>query len=94
MEDIVQNNSETSKKLAGNCKINHKDVKYKYEGYTNEKTPLDQKLEDAGVEVNDVSESKQDIMNNIKDYALTVTGNDLDKGRTFTANSIRRNEYK
>ena len=27
-------------------------------------------------------------MNNIKDYALTVTGNDLDKARTFTAQAL------
>ena len=88
MEDIVHNNSETSKKPQNTANKPRKDVKYKYEGYTNEKTPLDQKLEDAGVQVNDVSESKQHIMNNIKDYALTVTGNDLDKARTFTAQAL------
>ena len=49
---------------------------------------MDQKLEDAGVKATDVSESKQHIMNNIKDYALSVTGNDMDKARMFTAQAL------
>lgn len=68
-------------------------VTYKYEGYTNDKLKpktLDEKVKDLETEglVEDITDSKQAIMNNIKEFAMEITNQDLDKARTFTAQAL------
>jgi len=60
--------------------------------YTNEEIPksLDEKvkdLEDEGL-VEDVSQKKQALMDNIKDFTLSLTGNDLDKAKLIAAQAL------
>mgnify|MGYP001409085310 CR=1 FL=1 len=78
--------------------IQKQKVTYKYE---NEDTPktnfkvnkvmsLDEKvkdLEDEGL-VEDVSQKKQALMDNIKDFTLSLTGNDLDKAKLIAAQAL------
>ena len=45
-------------------------------------------MEDNGLEVEDVTNSKQHIMNNIKDFAMAAVGNDLESARSYTAQAL------
>ena len=74
--------------------IQKQKVTYKY---TNEEKPksLDEKvkdLEDQGL-VEDVSQKKQALMDNIKDFTLSLTGNDLDKSKVNRCTSTWRTSY-
>ncbi len=68
-------------------------VTYKYEGYTNDKPKpktLDEKvkdLEDEGL-VTDISHKTQALMDNIKDFTLSICGNDLDKAKLVAAQAL------
>ena len=54
------------------------------------KKSLDQKVKELEAEglVEDITDSKQAIMNNIKEFAMEITNQDLDKARTFTAQAL------
>ena len=55
-----------------------------------EKTSLEKKVEHLEAEglVEDVSNKKNALMLNLKDYSLGVTGNNLDKARSITAEAL------
>ena len=55
-----------------------------------EKTSLQKKVEHLEAEglVEDISHKTSALMGNIKDFALSVTGNDLDKARSITAEAL------
>ena len=57
---------------------------------TPEKTSLQKKVEHLEAEglVEDISHKTSALMGNIKDFALSVTGNDLDKARSITAEAL------
>jgi len=54
------------------------------------KKSLDEKVKDLEAEglVEDITDSKQAIMNNIKEFAMQITNQDLDKARAFTAQAL------
>ena len=54
------------------------------------KTSLEKKVEHLEAEglVEDITDSKQAIMNNIKEFAMQITNQDLDKARAFTAQAL------
>jgi hypothetical protein len=54
------------------------------------KKTLDEKVKELEVEglVEDITDSKQAIMNNIKEFAMEITNQDLDKARAFTAQAL------
>ena len=54
------------------------------------KKSLDEKVKELEAEglVEDITDSKQAIMNNIKEFAMEITNQDLDKARTFTAQAL------
>ena len=54
------------------------------------KTSLEKKVENLEAEglVEDITDSKQAIMNNIKEFAMQITNQDLDKARAFTAQAL------
>tara|TARA_R100001163_G_C5051888_1_gene188632 strand:- start:291 stop:887 length:597 start_codon:yes stop_codon:yes gene_type:complete len=54
------------------------------------KSNLDAKVESLEAEglVEDISEKKQAIMDNIKDFALNITNQDLDLARNYTAQAL------
>ena len=54
------------------------------------KTSLEKKVENLQAEglVEDITDSKQAIMNNIKEFAMQITNQDLDKARGFTAQAL------
>ena len=54
------------------------------------KKTLDEKVKELEAEglVEDITDSKQAIMNNIKEFAMEITNQDLDKARTFTAQAL------
>lgn len=54
------------------------------------KKTLDQKVKELEAEglVEDITDSKQAIMNNIKEFAMEITNQDLDKARAFTAQAL------
>ena len=54
------------------------------------KKSLDQKVKELEAEglVEDITDSKQAIMNNIKEFAMEITNQDLDKARAFTAQAL------
>ena len=54
------------------------------------KKSLDEKVKELEAEglVEDITDSKQAIMNNIKEFALEITNQDLDKARAFTAQAL------
>ena len=54
------------------------------------KTSLENKVENLEAEglVEDITDSKQAIMNNIKEFAMQITNQDLDKARAFTAQAL------
>ena len=54
------------------------------------KITLDQKVKELEAEglVEDITDSKQAIMNNIKEFAMEITNQDLDKARAFTAQAL------
>ncbi len=55
-----------------------------------QKKTLDEKVKELEAEglVEDITDSKQAIMNNIKDFAMEITNQDLDKARAFTAQAL------
>ena len=55
-----------------------------------QKKTLDEKVKELEAEglVEDITDSKQAIMNNIKEFALEITNQDLDKARAFTAQAL------
>ena len=55
-----------------------------------QKKTLDEKVKELEAEglVEDITDSKQAIMNNIKEFAMEITNQDLDKARTFTAQAL------
>ena len=57
---------------------------------TPKKKSLDEKVKDLEAEglVEDVTDKTQAIMNNIKDFALEITKQDLDLARNFTAQAL------
>jgi len=68
-------------------------VKYKYEGYPNEKgekSSLDKKVEELEKEglVEDISDKAKALQNSIKNYALEATNQDLDKARDVTVQAM------
>ena len=54
------------------------------------KKSLDEKVKELEAEglVEDITDSKQAIMNNIKEFAMEITKQDLDKARAFTAQAL------
>ena len=54
------------------------------------KKSLDEKVKELEAEglVEDITDSKQAIMNNIKEFAMEITNQDLDKARAFTAQAL------
>ena len=54
------------------------------------KKTLDKKVKELEAEglVEDITDSKQAIMNNIKEFAMEITKQDLDKARAFTAQAL------
>ena len=54
------------------------------------KKTLDEKVKELESEglVEDITDSKQAIMNNIKEFAMEITNQDLDKARAFTAQAL------
>ncbi len=54
------------------------------------KKTLDEKVKELEAEglVEDITDSKQAIMNNIKEFAMEITKQDLDKARAFTAQAL------
>tara|TARA_R100001163_G_scaffold64198_1_gene57859 strand:+ start:1512 stop:2135 length:624 start_codon:yes stop_codon:yes gene_type:complete len=54
------------------------------------KKSLDAKVKELEAEglVEDITDSKQAIMNNIKEFAMEITNQDLDKARAFTAQAL------
>jgi hypothetical protein len=54
------------------------------------KKTLDEKVKELEAEglVEDITDSKQAIMNNIKEFAMEITNQDLDKARAFTAQAL------
>tara|TARA_Y100000114_G_scaffold144658_1_gene153461 strand:+ start:2617 stop:3213 length:597 start_codon:yes stop_codon:yes gene_type:complete len=54
------------------------------------KSNVDAKVESLEAEglVKDITDSKQAIMNNIKEFAMQITNQDLDKARGFTAQAL------
>ena len=54
------------------------------------KKSLDEKVKELEAEglVEDITDSKQAIMNNIKECAMEITNQDLDKARAFTAQAL------
>jgi len=57
---------------------------------TPQKKTLDEKVKELEAEglVEDITDSKQAIMNNIKEFAMEITNQDLDKARAFTAQAL------
>lgn len=55
-----------------------------------QKKTLDEKVKELEAEglVEDITDSKQAIMNNIKEFAMEITNQDLDKARAFTAQAL------
>ena len=55
-----------------------------------QKKTLDEKVKELEAEglVQDITDSKQAIMNNIKEFAMEITNQDLDKARAFTAQAL------
>ena len=55
-----------------------------------QKKTLDKKVKELEAEglVEDITDSKQAIMNNIKEFAMEITNQDLDKARAFTAQAL------
>ena len=55
-----------------------------------QKKTLDEKVKELEAEglVEDITDSKQAIMNNIKEFAMEITNQNLDKARTFTAQAL------
>ena len=55
-----------------------------------QKSNLEKKVEHLEAEglVEDVSNKKSALMGNIKDFAMSLTGNDLDKARSITAEAL------
>jgi hypothetical protein len=55
-----------------------------------QKKTLDEKIKELEAEglVEDITDSKQAIMNNIKEFAMEITNQDLDKARAFTAQAL------
>jgi len=54
------------------------------------KKTLNEKVKELEAEglVEDITDSKQAIMNNIKEFAMEITNQDLDKARAFTAQAL------
>jgi hypothetical protein len=54
------------------------------------KKSLDEKVKELEAEglVEDITDSKQAIMNNIKEFAMEITNQDLEKARAFTAQAL------
>ena len=54
------------------------------------KKTLDEKVKELEAEglVEDITDSKQAIMNNIKEFAMEITNQDLEKARAFTAQAL------
>jgi len=57
---------------------------------TPQKKTLDEKVKELEAEglVQDITDSKQAIMNNIKEFAMEITNQNLDKARAFTAQAL------
>jgi len=55
-----------------------------------QKKTLDEKVKELEAEglVEDITDSKQAIMNNIKEFAMEITNQDLEKARAFTAQAL------
>lgn len=55
-----------------------------------QKKSLDEKVRELEAEglVEDITDSKQAIMNNIKEFAMEITNQDLEKARAFTAQAL------
>lgn len=88
MEGFVPSKDKSPEKPPKTSNKPQDSVKYKYEGYPNKDKNIVKDMEDEGIEVNDVSSSKQHIMDNIKEFALSVCSNDLESARSYTAQAL------
>jgi hypothetical protein len=50
--------------------------------------PIKEQMQDMGIETSDVSKSQEHINANIRDFAMELCRNDLDKARTVTAEAL------
>ena len=88
MEGFVPSKDKTPEKPLKTSNKPQDSVKFKYEGYPNKDKNIVKDMEDNGLEVEDVTNSKQHIMNNIKDFAMAAVGNDLESARSYTAQAL------
>ena len=78
MEDIAVN----SKNVAQKSKQEPKQAPFKAN------QSIKEQMQDMGIETSDVSKSQEHINANIRDFAMELCRNDLDKARTVTAEAL------
>jgi len=78
MEDIAMNTQNVAKKPKNEPN----------KAITKAKPPIEKQMAELGIESSDVSQSKKHILDNIKNHALELCRQDIDKARSVTAEAL------